>query len=191
MASQDQDQDQDRDRDIKHRVKDPAPATDTGEKPSHRPDRKKAMAKRGLRSLAVAVALPLALTALDISLFGSTSRKRLGFPPLWALHATCLISSMLLGLSAWLIWADGGFHREPKALALYASVLGLGLAWDPIAFSLGATRVGLVVALALLGSLFGCYRKFRGMNPIAGDLVKMCFAWAGFVSVVNLKLIAM
>ncbi|KAK4758645.1 hypothetical protein SAY87_019946 [Trapa incisa] len=160
-------------KDLKHRVKDD-PAT--GEKPSsERPERKKAMAKRGLRSLAVAVALPLALTALDISLFGSNSasRKHLRFPALWALHATCLVSSMLLGLSAWFVWADGGFHRQPSALALYVAVLGLGLAWDRIVFGLGDTRLGLAVALALDGSLFGCHRKFRASSPIAGDLVKM------------------
>ncbi|KAK4789035.1 hypothetical protein SAY86_020354 [Trapa natans] len=33
---------------------------------------------------------------------------------------------MLLGLSAWFVWADGGFHRHPSALALYVAVLSLG-----------------------------------------------------------------
>ncbi|XP_031401492.1 translocator protein homolog [Punica granatum] len=186
--------------DLKQRIRDEPDATataaaaaDINDKASHRPGRKKAMAKRGLRSLAVAVALPLALTALDISFFGSdpASRKHLRFPPLWALHATCLVSSMLLGLSAWLVWAEGGFHRKPEALALYAAVLGLGLGWDPIVFGAGASKLGLVVALALFGSLFGCYKKFKEVSTIAGDLVKLCFAWAGFVCIVNLKLVAM
>lgn len=190
MASQDQD--------IKHCIKDDPPAaaaatTDGGNRSSYRPNEKRAMAKRGLRSLAVAVTLPLALTALEVSLFGSNSasREHPSYPSLWALHATCLVSSMLLGLSAWLVWAEGGFHMKPQALALYVAVLGLGLAWDPIVFGVGATRLGLVVALTLFGALFWCHRKFREVNPISADLVKLCFAWAGFVCVMNLKLIAM
>ncbi|KAL9384995.1 hypothetical protein Peur_022005 [Populus x canadensis] len=60
------------------------------------------------------------------------------FPPPWALHLTCMTSSFLMGLSAWLVWAEGGFHRNPAALYLYLAQLGLSLAWDPIVFRMAA-----------------------------------------------------
>ncbi|RAL42113.1 hypothetical protein DM860_011896 [Cuscuta australis] len=152
-------------------------------------------AKRGLRSLGIAVVFPLSLTLLDISLFGASQQYRamekpFWLPRLWALHLACLGSAFLMGLSAWLVWVDGGFHRCPAAMALYLSQLALGLAWDPVVFKAGATRAGLVLCLGLVGALVGCARTFKNVNPIAGDLVKPCLGWALLVSVTNLKLIS-
>ncbi|KAJ9189342.1 hypothetical protein P3X46_000650 [Hevea brasiliensis] len=159
-----------------------------------RRDKRMAMAKRGIRSLAIAVAFPLALTLFNIYLFGSINgygavSKPFRFFPMWALHFTYLASSSLMGLSAWLVWAEGGFHREPTILSLYMAQLGLSLAWDPIVFRMGETWIGLVVCLAMFGALVGCSRQFKEVNPIAGDLVKPCLAWATILAIVNLKLV--
>ncbi|KAK1385166.1 translocator protein-like [Heracleum sosnowskyi] len=161
-------------------------------------EKKKAMAKRGLRSLAVAIALPLSMTVANIYLFGrppgdQTYRinvsKPVWFPPLWLLNFMCVVYSALMGLSAWLVWAEGGFHRKPTAAAMYMAQLFLSLAWNPIMFRTGASRVGLFVCLALLVSVFQCFQVFKNVNPIAGAIVKPCLAWVGFLSVVNLKLV--
>ncbi|XP_022758020.1 translocator protein homolog [Durio zibethinus] len=159
-----------------------------------RREERMAMAKRGLRSLAIAVSFPLFLTLLNIYLFGSghsygALAKPFWFPPLWLIHITCLASSFVMGLSAWLVWAEGGFHLRPTALSLYLAQLGLSLAWLPIVFWMGASWVGLVVLLAVFGALVGCSRDFREVNPIAGDLVKPCLAWAAFLAILNLKLV--
>ncbi|KAH6766385.1 hypothetical protein C2S52_017368 [Perilla frutescens var. hirtella] len=147
-------------------------------------------ARRGLRSLSVAVAFPLSVTLLDIFLFGwSSIEKPFYFPPLWALHLACLSTAFLSGLSAWLVWAEGGFHRQPGALALYLAQLILSLIWYPVVFGAGAIRVGLVLCVALFGVLIGCARAFRDMNPIAGDLVKPCLAWPLLLAVANVRLL--
>ncbi|XP_019164203.1 PREDICTED: translocator protein homolog [Ipomoea nil] len=150
-------------------------------------------AKRGLRSLGIAVAFPLSLTLLDITLFGSSQQYRamekpFWVPRLWALHLACLGSAFLMGLSAWLVWAEGGFHRYPTAMLLYLCQLALSLAWDPVVFKAGATRAGLVLCVGLLGALVGCSRSFKNVNPIAGDLVKPCLGWALLLSATNFKL---
>lgn len=151
-------------------------------------------AKRGLKSLGIALTLPLLLTLLDISFFGSSYQyvsmeKPFWIPRLWALHLACLGSAFLMGLSAWLVWADGGFHRQPMAMLLYLSQLGLSLAWDPVVFKVGATKIGLVLCMALFGVLIACARAFKSVNPIAGDLVKPCLGWAVLLSLANLKLV--
>lgn len=106
-----------------------------------RDKRRMVMAKRGLKSLAIAVTLPLSLTALSAYIGSSSSsahyasRSPFWFPPSWALHLTCPASSFLMGLSAWMVWADGGFHRNPTALLLYFTVLWGNTAWlvsDPV-----------------------------------------------------------
>ncbi|CAN4091443.1 unnamed protein product [Withania somnifera] len=155
---------------------------------------RKQKAKRGLKSLTIALSIPLLLTLMDISLFGSSYQyvsmeKPFWFPRLWALHLACLGSSFLMGLSAWLVWAEGGFHRQPMAMLLYLSQLGLSLVWDPVVFKAGATRVGLVLCMALFGVLIACIKTFKNVNPIAGDLVKPCLGWAVLLSLANLKLV--
>lgn len=97
-----------------------------------------------------------------------------------------------MGLSAWLVWAEGGFHDRASgatAFYLYLAQLGLSLAWLPTVFWMGASWFGLVVCLAVFGALVGCLRDFRAVNPIAGDLVKPCLAWTAFLAIVNLKLL--
>ncbi|XP_050363373.1 translocator protein homolog [Argentina anserina] len=152
------------------------------------------MAKRGLRSLAVAVSLPVALHLITVYLGSTTdsygtASKPFWFPPMWGLRLTCLASSFLMGLSAWLVWAEGGFHKNPKALPVYLSQLVLSLAWDPIVFGAGAPWVGLAVCMGMFGALVGCSKVFTDVNPTAGVLIKPCLAWVAFLAVVNLKLV--
>ncbi|KAH7517087.1 translocator protein homolog [Ziziphus jujuba] len=159
-----------------------------------RRDKRMAMAKRGFRSLAVAVSLPVSLSLLSIYLGGSSnsyaiSSKPFWFPPLWALHFTTIASSFLMGLSAWLVWAQGGFHKKPMAAYLYLTQLAFSLAWDPIVFGFGSTRAGLIVCLGMLVALLGCSSAFKQVNPIAGDVMKPCIAWNAFLAIVNFKLI--
>ncbi|KAL1542649.1 translocator protein [Salvia divinorum] len=153
-----------------------------------------AAARRGLKSLSLAVALPLSLTLLDIFLFGSSGRYRsihkpFYVPSLWTLHLSCVTTAFLSGLSAWLVWAEGGFHRQPAALGLYLAQLALSLVWYPVVFGAGATRLGLVLCAALFGALVGCERVFRNMNPIAGDLVKPCLVWTLLLALANIRLV--
>lgn len=181
-----------RDTDYDPNISNPTKSKDNSKTVRLKREKRVAMAKRGIRSLAIAVALPLSLTLSNLYFFGKTTGSTsmpFWFPPPWALHMTSMTSSFLMGLSAWLVWAEGGFHRNPAALYLYLAQLGLSLAWDPIVFRMAAPWVGLLVCLAALGALVGCSRQFKEVNPIAGDLVKPCLAWASFIAIVNLKLL--
>ncbi|KAK7378970.1 hypothetical protein VNO80_04421 [Phaseolus coccineus] len=183
--------------DFKHRL---TPHTDTATNQKGRMfekrQKRKDMAKRGLKSLAIAVTLPLSLTVLSACIGFSTarddslsSRMPFWFPPSWALHFTCPATSFLMGLAAWMVWADGGFHRNPMALLLYFTQLLLAVLWDPLVFAVGTTRLGLMVCLGLLLSQYGCMRAFGSVNPIASGLIKPCLAWVAFLSMLNLKLL--
>ncbi|KAF4355175.1 translocator protein homolog [Cannabis sativa] len=159
-----------------------------------REDKAKAKTKRALRSLLIAVSVPLSLTAAIIFFFGSGQRYRafakpFWFPPLWFIHLASLGSSSLMGFSAWLFWADGGFHAQPDSLPLYIAQVSLGLVWDPLVLVMGQTWLGLVFGLIHFGTLFACYRTFRRVNPFAKDLAKPCLAWAFYLTLVNFKLI--
>ncbi|KAK1428187.1 hypothetical protein QVD17_17016 [Tagetes erecta] len=150
-----------------------------------------AIPRRGMQSLAVGIAVPVALTLANISMFGwnksyNTIQKPFWIPPLWALHLTCLASSFVMGLSGWLVWAEGGFHQNPSAVGLYLGQLGLSLAWDPIFFKMGAARMGMLVCLGQIATMLSCLKAFNRVNRTAGDLMKLCLIWSGFLTLVNL-----
>ncbi|KMT09795.1 hypothetical protein BVRB_6g127750 [Beta vulgaris subsp. vulgaris] len=150
------------------------------------------MAKRGLKSLGVAVSIPIIFTLTNIYMFGTSDTYKLSnrpnwVPPIWALHMTCLGSAFLLGLCGWIVWAEGGFHKKPNALGLYLGQFGLSLLWDPIVFKMGANWAGLLVAVGLCWALFRCYKVFKQVNEMAADLVLPCLGWAGLLAFVNLK----
>ncbi|RRT75430.1 hypothetical protein B296_00031234 [Ensete ventricosum] len=182
---------------LKHRPKEEptttatTTATHTTCSHKYRKDQKLAMAKRGLRSLAVAVAIPAFGTAASISIAGATlvATRPSWSPPVWTFHLGSLLMSALLGFSSWLVWAEGGFHGRSEALPLYLLELLLSLLWAPLVFSAGFPRPGMAVCAAHFAVLFMLSQSYRQVNPIAADLIKPYLAWVSFLVVFNYKLL--
>ncbi|KAL2345406.1 hypothetical protein Fmac_006691 [Flemingia macrophylla] len=149
--------------------------------------KRRVTAKRGLKSLALALSLPLSLYALSASIASSRDTRPMSL--WWALHVTSPASSLLMGLAAWMVWADGGFHTNPRALLLYFTQLLLALLWPPILFAAGATLLAFILSLALFLAQLACFRAFRPVNPIAALFVKPSLASVAFLSILNLKLL--
>lgn len=161
----------------------------------HRPESTRTKAKRALRSLAIGVAVPLALTVAIILCFGSGRKyhglpnKPFWLPPLWLIHLATTGSSLFMGLAAWLVWADGGLSAKSDALPLYVAHVSLSIVWHPLVLVMGAHAVALVTCMVNLGTIFLCYLRFRRVNPFAEDLAKPCVVWAAYMSLVSFKLL--
>ncbi|KAI0511032.1 hypothetical protein KFK09_011650 [Dendrobium nobile] len=152
-------------------------------------EKKHAKARRGLRSLAVAVALPLVLSLLSFSLSSPLQPKpddtsQVWHPPAWTMNVAAATTAGLMGLAAWLVWAEGGM-RTLAPVILYTAQFALGLARAPFA---GAGRVGLVLSLANVAVLAGCSTCFRRINPFAGNLVNPCIVWAAFLAFLSYRM---
>ncbi|XP_022945022.1 translocator protein homolog [Cucurbita moschata] len=156
-----------------------------------RPESKYTKAKRALRSLAVSVAIPLTLTIAVIFLFGRSSRhfpnrnRPIWVAPLWLLHLSSISSSFLIGLAAWLVWADGGFHCGSNALPLYIAHLSLSVVWNPLVLVIRARLLAFLFCVLDLVTLYACYRTFKRVNPFAKDLIKPCLAWTAYLCAVT------
>ncbi|XP_047334069.1 translocator protein homolog [Impatiens glandulifera] len=145
-----------------------------------------AMARRGLRSLAISVIIPVSLTFISRLIHIGQHKPANSLLAPWAMHTFFAISSLVMGLAAWLVWADGGFHRKPISLGLYLTHLVLTLAWDPAVFGFAADMIGLVVSVAMLAALTGCATTFRQLKPLAGDLALVSVLWGGVIVGLNL-----
>ncbi|XP_020589830.1 translocator protein homolog [Phalaenopsis equestris] len=139
-------------------------------------EKKLVKAKRGLRSLSIAVTLPLIFSLLSSFLspplppHSNTEETIWWYPPAWLIHAASAVTSGLMGLAAWLFWAEGGMRRSAGAACA------------------GAGGVGVAVAGARVAALVACGSSFRRVNPFAGNLVTPCAAWAAFAVFLSYKL---
>ncbi|RLN29493.1 hypothetical protein C2845_PM05G13130 [Panicum miliaceum] len=152
--------------------------------------RKPGAGRRGLRSLAAAVSLSAALTAL--SFFGASSSSSAPAPAstVAIVRAGSVASEAVLALAAWMAWAEGGLHARPAATLLpYAARLCAVLAWAPLVLGHGAARAGLACCAVMAAGAVACARGFGAVNPVAGDLAKPAVAWAVLLAVINYKML--
>lgn len=155
----------------------------TGRRPAGR-------GKRGLRSLAAAVTLSAALTALSFFASGRSGNAKAAAPTVAIVRAGSVAAEAVMALAAWMAWAEGGLHARPGAtLAPFAAQLVAALAWAPFVLGHGAARAGLACCAAMAGAAVACARGFGGVNPVAGDLAKPGVAWALLLAVINYKML--
>ncbi|OEL14063.1 hypothetical protein BAE44_0024919 [Dichanthelium oligosanthes] len=151
--------------------------------------------RRGLRSLAAAVSLSAALTALSFFLAASSGQhpapsNKASASTVAIVRAGSVASEAVLALAAWMAWAEGGLHARPAATLLpYAAQLCASLAWAPLVLGHGAARAGLACCAAMAAGAVACARGFGAVNPVAGDLAKPAVAWALLLAVVNYKML--
>ncbi|KAG8084726.1 hypothetical protein GUJ93_ZPchr0010g9122 [Zizania palustris] len=146
--------------------------------------------KRGLRSLAAAVALPVALTAASFYASGSDpAAAGASASKVMIARAGSVAAQAVMALAAWMVWAEGGMHRRPGAtLAPFAAQLVAAMAWAPLALGLASPVAGLACCAAMVAGAVACARGFGAVNPVAGDLAKPCVAWAVLLAVINYKM---
>ncbi|XP_052157265.1 translocator protein homolog [Oryza glaberrima] len=165
-----------------------AAATAGGGEAASRDPRKAGRAKRGLRSLAAAVSVSVALMAASFYGSGPASASA-SAARVTVARAGSVAAEAVMALAAWMVWAEGGLHRRPGAtLAPFVAQLVAALAWAPLALGLAAPAAGLACCAAMAAGAAACARGFGGVNPVAGDLAKPCVAWAVLLAVINYKM---
>lgn len=101
------------------------------------------------------------------------------FAPVWtALYAT-------MGLAAWLVWREGGWHRRGAALSLFVVQLALNLAWSPIFFDAQRPGLALIEMAALWLLLALTIRAFARVRVLAAALLVPYFLWITFAFTLN------
>jgi tryptophan-rich sensory protein len=98
------------------------------------------------------------------------------FGPVWTVLYT------MMGVAAWLVWRDRGWHGAGGALTLFLVQLGANALWTWLFF---AWRRGALafVEILLLDVLIGAtIVAFWRVRPSAGALLLPYLAWVGFAS---------
>ena len=98
------------------------------------------------------------------------------FGPVWALLYT------IMALSAWLVWREGGWHANRKALLIFLGQLSFNVLWSWLFFAwrFGAGAFIEIIVLCLL--IAWTISQFWGRQRLAAVLLIPYFCWCSFAA---------
>lgn len=101
------------------------------------------------------------------------------FGPVWS------VLYALMGIAAWLVWREGGWHRQRGVLALFVIQLAINALWSWLFFAWhhGALAFADIMLLWLL--IVATTVGFWRVRPLAGALLLPYLAWVSFASALN------
>lgn len=98
------------------------------------------------------------------------------FGPVWSILYT------MMGIAAWLVWREGGWPRQRRALSLFLVQLAANALWSWLFFAWrmgGVATFGIVVLWALIAWTL---IEFRRRQRLAGVLLVPYLCWVSFAS---------
>jgi tryptophan-rich sensory protein len=105
------------------------------------------------------------------------------FGPVWtALYA-------LMSWSAYRIWRQAPSPGRTRALALWATQLGLNGLWSPLFFGKHRPRTALVDLIGLAAAIAAYIKVAAKVDRAAAALMAPYLAWVGFAGVLNAEIV--
>ena len=103
-------------------------------------------------------------------------------PPSWLFAPAWTLLYLLMGVAAWLVWRERGFHQARTTLSLFLIQLAVNALWTWLFFvwRLGALAFGEILILWVL--ILCTVVAFWRVRPIAGALLIPYLAWVTFAS---------
>jgi len=151
--------------------------------------------KRGLRILVLVLVCELAGVIGSIFTSGSIPGWYAGLakpsfnPPGWVFAPVWTVLYALMGIAAYLVYEKRQGRKDVgRALTIFASQLGLNVAWSIVFF--GAHQIlGAVIVIVLLWALIlATIWLFSRISRAAAYLLIPYILWVSFASVLNISL---
>ncbi len=145
----------------------------------------------GHQILALAGWLALCFAASGTAIFVSVDgwyaglNKPLWNPPAWVFAPVWTLLYAMMAVAAWLVWREGGWKSQRRALVLFLLQWLLNALWTPLFF--GMHRVGLAFAeinllwLMLAATLMSFWR----VRKAAAFLLLPYLAWVSFAAALS------
>ena len=106
-------------------------------------------------------------------------------PPSWIFGPVWTFLYISMAVAAWLVWKQGGWKSQRRALSLYGVQLMLNAAWTPLFFGLHLPGWAFLEILLLLAAVVATLLAFWKASRIAGGLLVPYLLWVSFASVLN------
>lgn len=115
-------------------------------------------------------------------------RKPAWNPPNWLFGPVWTALYTLMAVAAWLVWRQGGFATQRRALSLFIVQLALNAAWTPLFFGLHWPGVAFAELLLLWTAISAATACFFKVSRTAGWLMLPYLAWVTFAAILNAAL---
>lgn len=106
-------------------------------------------------------------------------------PPTWVFGPVWSTLYVLMAVSAWLVWRQGGFARQLRPLSLFLVQLVLNAAWSPLFFGLKQPGIAFAEILLLWLAIAATLLSFHRVHRIAAWLLVPYIAWVSFAAFLN------
>lgn len=145
----------------------------------------------GRQTLVLAGWLALCFAASATAVFVSTGgwyaalRKPTWNPPAWIFGPVWTLLYVMMAVAAWLVWRDGGWKAQGKALGLFLLQWLLNALWTPLFFGmhrLGPAFAEIIMLWLALAATLGLFWRAR---KAAGALLMPYLAWVSFAAALN------
>lgn len=109
-------------------------------------------------------------------------------PPGWVFGPVWTTLYTMMAVAAWLVWRQGGFAKQRKALALFIVQLALNAVWTPLFFGLHRPALAFAEIVILWLAIAATLAAFRPVSRAAGWLLAPYLVWVSFAAVLNYTL---
>ncbi len=109
-------------------------------------------------------------------------------PPNWIFGPVWTALYFMMALAAWLIWQEGGFRANRRALALFLTQLVLNAAWTPLFFGLHVLGVAFFELTGLWVAILATLLAFFRVSSVGGWLLVPYLIWVTFAGALNFAL---
>ncbi|MGL5019388.1 MAG: TspO/MBR family protein [Luteolibacter sp.] len=135
--------------------------------------------------------LALCFTAAGTAVFVSTNGWYAGInkpawnPPAWIFGPAWTFLYITMAVAAWLVWREGGWRTQGKALGLFILQWALNALWTPLFFGFHRPGSALIDILALWFVILATLIAFWRVRRAAGVLLLPYLAWVTFATALN------
>lgn len=109
-------------------------------------------------------------------------------PPSWVFGPVWTLLYAMMAVAAWLVWRQGGFKAQRRALGLFLVQLLFNALWTPLFFGLHRPGLAFVDIVLLWLALLATIVAFWKARPLAGALLVPYLGWVAFASALNFML---
>ncbi|MDP3071263.1 MAG: TspO/MBR family protein [Opitutaceae bacterium] len=135
----------------------------------------------------LALCFAAAATAAFVSTDGwyAALHKPAWNPPAWVFAPAWTFLYATMAVAAWLVWREGGWRAQGRALGMFVLQWVLNALWTPLFFGLHRPGLALIDILALWLVLALTLVAFWRVRRAAGVLLLPYLAWVTFATALN------
>ena len=106
-------------------------------------------------------------------------------PPPWIFGPVWTLLYLMMAIAAWLVWREGGWKAQRRALGLFLLQWLLNALWTPLFFGLHRTGLAFAEIIMLCLAVAATVRSFWRVSRSAGVLLLPYLAWVCFAAALN------